>query len=336
MDNIKVSVIIPVYNVEKYLKECLESVVNQTLREIEIICVNDGSIDNSLSIIQEFAAKDSRVVIIDKKNGGYASAINAGLDVAKGKFIQIVESDDYCDLKMCEETYDKIKDSDADFLTADFYTLKPTLFGNKLQRFKYFKNEIENFTLNKHPEIASKPSYPWKNLYRTSFLEENSIRMFQDGVGAYEDLPWNATVMAKAKKILYLQKAFYKYRLFAVGSSTSCGKRSMINYIKRRAQIKNIFIKYGVFDNILKEHYWAGALNGCLFFLKKIGPDYKEEFYNDMKNFLVEAKDDKITFSQFNRKMIFRYNSIMNNDFKGYLKTQTIAGKLMGLLRWSK
>ena len=91
MDKAVISIIIPIYNVEKYLRECLNSVVNQTFKNIEIICVNDGSLDNSLSIIEEFAQKDSRILLINKENCGYASAINTGLNIAKGEFIQIVD-----------------------------------------------------------------------------------------------------------------------------------------------------------------------------------------------------------------------------------------------------
>lgn len=336
MSDIKISIIIPVYNVEKYLRECLDSVVNQTLQEIEIICVNDGSPDNSLAILKEYASKDDRVIVISKENGGYASAINTGLDAAKGEFVQIVESDDYCALNMCEEMYNKIKDSDADFITADFCTIKPSFCGNKLKHFRYFSKEINCYTLNQYPEVASKPSYPWKSLYRLSFINENSIRMFQDGIGAYEDLPWNASVLSFAKKILYIPKAYYRYRLFAEGSSTSCGKRSMINYIKRRAQIKDIYIKNNVFTNTLKEYYWAGALNGCLFFLKKIGVDYKEEFYNEMKTFLKEANNDKIEFSEFSKKMRIRFNNIMSKSYKEYAKTETSIAKFMRLFKGEK
>ena len=150
-----ISIVIPVYNVEKYLRECLDSIINQTFKDLEIICVNDGSPDNSLSILQEYAAKDSRVVIISKENGGYASAINTGIDVAQGEFIQIVESDDFCDINMCKDMYEKIKDSDADFITADFYTLRPILFGNKLKQFRYFKSENEIYTLKDFPEVTA-------------------------------------------------------------------------------------------------------------------------------------------------------------------------------------
>ena len=101
----KVSVLVPICNVEKYLAQCLDSLVNQTLQEIEIICINDGSTDNSLSIIKEFAAKDNRIVIIDKPNSGYGDSMNRGLAIAKGEYIGIVESDDFADVDMFEQLY---------------------------------------------------------------------------------------------------------------------------------------------------------------------------------------------------------------------------------------
>ena len=95
MDQIKVSIIIPIYNVEEYLEECLKSAVNQSLQEIEIICVNDGTPDNSMDIVKRYAAADHRIVIVEKENGGLSSARNAGLQAAKGEYVYFLDSDDY-------------------------------------------------------------------------------------------------------------------------------------------------------------------------------------------------------------------------------------------------
>ena len=107
MNNIKVSVIVPVYNCEKYLKKCLDSLVNQTLKDIEIICVNDGSTDNSGRILEEYT--DSRIKIITKENGGLSSARNAGIAVAKGEYLGFVDSDDWVDLDFYEKLYNTAK-----------------------------------------------------------------------------------------------------------------------------------------------------------------------------------------------------------------------------------
>ena len=116
-----ISVIVPVYNVEKYLRECLESLICQTLEDIEIICINDGSTDSSLAILEEFAAKDARIKIINKENSGYGASMNAGLNAAAGEYIGIIESDDFADKKMFEDLYNLALKNDADIVKSDFY-----------------------------------------------------------------------------------------------------------------------------------------------------------------------------------------------------------------------
>lgn len=116
----KVSIIVPIYNSETYLEECLDSIINQTLKEIEIICVNDGSTDNSLDILNRYASNDDRITIINKQNTGYGNSMNVGIDHAKGEYIGIVESDDYIKPHMYETLYNKAIEHDLDLIRADF------------------------------------------------------------------------------------------------------------------------------------------------------------------------------------------------------------------------
>ena len=116
----KVSILVPCYNVEKYLPQCLDSIVNQTLKDIEIIAINDGSTDSTLDIIKQYAKKDKRFVIIDKKNEGYGKSMNRGLDAATGEYIGIVESDDWVEPDAFETLYNMAKLNDADIAKADF------------------------------------------------------------------------------------------------------------------------------------------------------------------------------------------------------------------------
>ena len=118
----KVSVIIPIYNVEKYLQECLDSVIDQTLKDIEIILVDDGSPDNCPRICDEYAQKDARIKVIHKENGGYGSAVNRGLEEATGEYIGIVEPDDYIDSDMYEDLYNIAQTNNADIVKSDHYT----------------------------------------------------------------------------------------------------------------------------------------------------------------------------------------------------------------------
>ena len=112
----KVSVIIPVYNIEKYLKKCLDSVTNQTFSDIEIICVNDGSTDNSLSILEEYAKKDNRIKIINKENGGLSSAWNAGLNEVSSEYVTFVDGDDWIDTKTFKLAYEAMINNKVDYV----------------------------------------------------------------------------------------------------------------------------------------------------------------------------------------------------------------------------
>ncbi len=118
---IKVSIVIPVYNVQEYLTECMESVIGQTLKEIEIICVNDGSTDGSPEILERFAARDKRIVLIHRENGGYGCAVNEGMKRAAGEYVGIVEPDDYVPPDMYQDLYRTAKEYELDFVKADFY-----------------------------------------------------------------------------------------------------------------------------------------------------------------------------------------------------------------------
>ncbi|MCM1338279.1 MAG: glycosyltransferase, partial [Muribaculaceae bacterium] len=120
MQNIKISVIVPVYNVEKYLSQCLESILSQSLQEIEIICINDGSTDSSYQILEKYKTLDERIIIIDKTNSGYGSACNIGLKLARGEYICIVESDDFIASNMLEDMYKLAANNLADIAKSAY------------------------------------------------------------------------------------------------------------------------------------------------------------------------------------------------------------------------
>ncbi len=330
--SIKVSIIIPIYNVENYLEECLNSVLNQTLKELEILCVNDGSTDGSLAILENFALKDSRIKVINKENGGYASAINLGLANAKGEFIQIVESDDYCDFSMSETLYNKIKNTNADMVISDFYFLKK----GKVKYCSYLKQQdvsIVDFNIEKLPYIISKQAYPWKSLYRKTFLLKNNILMLEDGLGAYEDQPWNAMILSKAKKILYVNQPLYFYRLDANGSSTNNGSRKLINYIKRKKQTYEILQQNNLYFGDIKEYFCDSAVGGCLFFFKRISFDFKEDYYNEMKLFLKELIDVSINFKYFSSKNKKLFDRIMKEDYKSFNRFKIIKHNIKNIFK---
>ena len=169
---VKVSVIIPVYNVENYLKQCLDSICAQTLKDIEIICINDGSTDNSGNILDKYAQKDSRFVIINKNNEGVSIARNTGISCAEGEFICFVDSDDYIDKDYLEKLYNAAIEYNCDIACCGFvrfHGIRKSI-RKKIDKTKVLKTIDEKIEIENLPEH----NYVWNKLYRRkSFIEHN-------------------------------------------------------------------------------------------------------------------------------------------------------------------
>ena len=172
----KVSVIIPVYNVEQYLHECLDSVINQTLKEIEIICVDDGSTDSSLEILKEYAAKDNRITVIAQENLHAGVARNAGLTVAKGEYVHFLDSDDWVDLDTYEKLYNIIKKQNVNLIKFKSYTYdsqKNQIIDNEYTEMSYITNNV-TISIDTDTKLAIGISdSPWSGFYNLNFLRKN-------------------------------------------------------------------------------------------------------------------------------------------------------------------
>ena len=170
----KVSIIVPTYNVEPYLVECMESITNQTLSDIEIICINDGSTDGSLAILKSYAEKDSRIILVDKENGGYGIGMNIGLEKATGEYIGIVEPDDFVPVNMFGDLYKIASENDLDFVKADFYRFERASNGdmfltyNHLDRKDMYYNQI--FNPSETPEAVRFIMNTWSGIYKSPSL----------------------------------------------------------------------------------------------------------------------------------------------------------------------
>lgn len=206
----KVSIVVPIYNQEKYLHQCLSSLVNQTLEDIEIICVNDGSKDASLQILEEFKDKDSRIKIFNKENSGYGNTMNVGFDAATGEYIGILESDDYADLDMFEKMYNAAKEHDVDVVKTNFYYLfkDKSDFVEVLPANSYDKP----FSPKDNQLIFTTEPAIWSALYRTDFIRRNSLRFLETAGASYQDTSFNFKVLASADKIILLKNGFVHYR----------------------------------------------------------------------------------------------------------------------------
>lgn len=203
MEKIKVSVIIPVYNVENYIEECVESVINQTLKEIEIIIVNDGTKDNSIKKIEKYLS-NPRVILINKENGGVSSARNTGLKIARGEYISFIDSDDFIEPTMLEKLYNEGEGMDIVF--SNFARIDE--FGN----IEIEKNNFENLEIKEGSYFYNiELGYIWNKIYNHKFLKEYNIKFKENML--MEDLLFSLKVFSIAKKVKYLDKVYYYYRV---------------------------------------------------------------------------------------------------------------------------
>ena len=205
-----VSIVVPVYNVEKYLNRCVESLIHQTLKDIEIILVDDGSKDGSGLLCDEWCKKDSRIQVVHKINGGLSSARNAGLKVASGKYVGFVDSDDDIDLEMYEKMFRAIEEYHVDFVMSDYYRILSNgdefLKSLEIQGGFYSKDKIIDdifHSLIMSEDIDYGPLLSvWHCLYRTDFLRENNI-YFDEEVRWSEDNIFSAIVGYNANSFYY-------------------------------------------------------------------------------------------------------------------------------------
>jgi glycosyltransferase involved in cell wall biosynthesis len=218
---LKVSVVVPVYNVEIYLRRCLDSLINQTYKDIEFICVNDGSTDSSLEILKEYAAKDPRFIIINQENQGVACAKNNGLNAASGDYLSFVDSDDWVDLNYYEEVVNEFTTTNCDVVQLDYTEayFNNDNYVNDVQHFDKFIEKISAFNLKNH-EIYSINSFkkleyfPVKmsccdKVYNLNFIKKNNICFGFKNFG--EDNIFSVKSFVLASKVVYLKKSFYYY-----------------------------------------------------------------------------------------------------------------------------
>ena len=222
----KVSILVPCYNVEKYLPQCLDSAVNQTLKDIEIIVINDGSTDSTLDIIKSYAEKDDRIKIIDKKNEGYGKSMNRGLDVATGEYIGIVESDDWVDTDMFESLVKIADENNVDVVKSNFYRYTTT-GGEKNQKVLMLPSHNLNIVINPHEETSVFFCAPdiWAAIYKRDFLVKNNIRFLESPGASYQDIGFNFKVLVCASRAYLTPQAWLHYRSDNENSSVkSTGK----------------------------------------------------------------------------------------------------------------
>lgn len=203
----QVSIIVPIYNVKKYLRKCLDSLINQTLCNIEIICINDGSTDNSLQILEEYKKRDSRITVINQENFGQSVARNRGIEVAKGEYIGFVDPDDWVDLDYFEKLYNAATKTNSDIAVGGIIRVT----GIKKKKFHKFDRETiaENTDLKFELCDVPEKSYVWNKIYKTESLKKAGLK-FEEG-RIFEDCIFTPQALYFLGKMVTVPNTYYFY-----------------------------------------------------------------------------------------------------------------------------
>lgn len=225
-----VSILVPVYNVEPFLRECIESLIHQTLSNIEIIFVNNASTDGSLSILMEYYQKDPRIVVVEhKKNEGLPGSRNTALHYVRGKYFGYIDSDDICDLTMFEKLYKKAEELQADIVTCSVIGFIDTLENQYLHRpLEWFGNSDRILPLSQRPQQLMEPA-AWCKLFKTSYIKGLDYFEFRPGTVSWEDVPAMTSAFIQTDRIATVQEALYFYRQRGSGNLSNGMTRRNVN-----------------------------------------------------------------------------------------------------------
>ena len=287
-DDIKVSVIIPVYNVEKYLRQNLESVANQTLKDIEIICVDDDSTDSSYEIIKEFAEKDPRFIAVHQENAGAGAARNNGLSKARGKYLSFLDSDDFFEPNMLEEAYNKAEETNADFVVfnSNQFLEHENRFNNISWVVRYAElPPYQPFNRRAMTDNIFKVfvGWAWDKLFNRKWVLENDI-WFQEQRTS-NDLLFVFTAVALAKRIAYVEKdkILAHQRRNNESSLSNTREKSWDCFYKALNALKSRLVKEGIYKEVEKD-YINYALHFGLWNLNTLAEPTHQKLYDKLKN----------------------------------------------------
>lgn len=290
----KLSIVVPCCNVEKYLDQCLSSIVNQTLKEIEIICINDGSKDGTLGIIKSYAAKDDRIVILDKPNSGYGDSMNKGFNMANGEYIGIVESDDFIEPDMFRTLYETAKQFDADVVKSNFWFYWSNPEKNELH--EYFKRkECGKVICPREYDGGSlfgrKPSI-WSAIYKKSFIREKNIGFLPTPGASFQDTSFTFKVYSSAERMVCLYDAFLHYRQDNENSSVNNADKKAYCICDEYNEIKKYILEHEDMADDLYPIYGAAFYDTCIWMYERLSPEKRRTYIFEMSQWFSELLDE--------------------------------------------
>lgn len=286
----KISVIVPIYNVENYLQRCIDSILNQTLRDIEVILVDDGSTDNSGIIIDEYAKLDTRIIIVHKENGGQASARNIGIEIAKGQYVGFVDSDDWVDVDMYQKMYDKISETKSDMCVcgrtaySNNYEVRNRLaFDDGIFDFNNYEKQsyVTDWLFYKHTVSSC------NKIYRLDLIKEQNLNFKDVNYVGSEDALFNYCFILLANRVCSMRESFYN-NLERIGSTTRSYNQG---YMKRTSNLIQVMHEYSVSVGAIDLAKDIIPMFVLFFFQWNISQIklYSENHRKDLKEELIDA-----------------------------------------------
>lgn len=311
-----ITVLVPCFNVERYVVQCLESIKCQTLREIEVICLNDGSTDSTLEKIRATVGDDPRFRIINKPNSGYGATMNLGLRLAKGDFIGIVESDDYIELTMFEKLYRQVAEHDLDISRCCYNRdvdgkIKPT-------RCKFLPKNV-TFDSKAQPDTLLNPPAIWAAIYRREMIERFGIRFLETPGAAFQDISFAFKTALAASKIRCSEECLLNYRIHNANSVKKGGKTFEV--IKELDECLR-FAREHLFGDIVKEVMLPIEYATCKWNYKRLSADDAHAFYEAWVKRWRSSQGYGISAFDGNVKHFMQYKVIttLPNLFEKYLR----------------
>lgn len=291
----KVSVVVPVYNVEQYLEECLDSLTGQTLRDMEFVCVNDGSTDASLEILRRYAAEDSRVKILDGPNGGYGKAMNRGLDVCTGEYVGIVEPDDYVKPDMYETLYRIAKEKDLEIIKSDFCRFVTGKDGKRVFQYEKLTPVASMYrrilTPEEEPEIFKAVMNTWCGLYKRGFLEENHIRHHETPGASFQDNGFWFQGFCYVKRLYFLDRPYYMNRRDNPNSSVH-NREKVFCMNEEYLWIRDFLHAHPEFERRFLAIYNFRRYHNYVASFYRVGEEYKEMYLERFQREFLEAEQN--------------------------------------------
>lgn len=319
----KVSIIIPIYNAQKYIEKCLQSAINQTLKEIEVICINNGASEIEKNILKEYSIKNPEIKIINFEiNQGYGKAVNEGIKSAQGEYISILESDDYIDSNMIEILYNKAKENDVDIIKSAYIAFNE--YSEKLYLNDLDIDENKVFKINEYPEFFSKHPSIWTCLYKRSFLIENNIFFIEAKDTGWVDNHFSVKSLIFAKKIQYVNKAFYHYRVNHPNSSSTLREGLVLPY-KASLQVHNFLNEQGIENKgiyrnlaIREWAYIKDIINTCPY----SSMSYAQDVIQNLFDLIGDSLNENKKFIKFKKRIYKKsiYYLLLKRDIKSFIK----------------